>query len=185
MAFYKRSVFLVNPSFQIKFSLLIGSLIFLSSLLYPLLFLDFFKELATTYPEFGSVLEMAQGQFLLFLIFIQFLFSIIVLILFVFFTHKIAGPLYKLKMHLQHIREGEEIRPLTFRDGDYFHDVAEEVSEFLESVALNQESDFKFIEEVRIYLDNLSGIIPEDKKPIFNEISNKLAQIQARYQAPH
>lgn len=185
MAFYKRSVFLVNPSFQIKFSLLIGSLIFLSSLLYPLLFLDYFKELASTYPEFHTVIQSAQSQFLLFLIFIQLLFSVIVLILFVFFTHKIAGPLYKLKMHLQHIREGEEIRPLTFRDGDYFHDVAEEVSEFLESIVLNQESDFKFIDEVRIYLDNLSGVIPDDKKPIFNEINNRLAQIQERYQNHH
>lgn len=164
---------------------MIGSLIFLSSLLYPLLFLDFFKELASSYPEFHTVIQGAQSKFLLFLILIQFLFSLIVLILFIFFTHKIAGPLYKLKMHLQHIREGQEITPLTFRDGDYFHDVAEEVSEFLESVALNQQEDFKFIDEVRIYLDNLSGVIPDDKKPISQEINNKLAQIQARYHSPH
>lgn len=90
--------------------------------------------------------------------------------------------MFKLKSHLQHIREGEEIRPLTFRDGDYFHDVAEEVSEFLESVAINQAEDFKFLDEVRIYLENLSGVIPEDKKPILNEINLKLNDIQNRYQ---
>lgn len=106
-----------------------------------------------------------------------------VLILFIFFTHKIAGPLYKLKSHLQQIREGEIIRPLTFRSGDYFHDVAEEVSEFLESIAINQEADFKFLEEVRIYLDNLTGVIPEDKKPIVAEINSKLTKIQNRYQS--
>lgn len=85
-------------------------------------------------------------------------------------------------MHLQAIREGAAITPLTFRDGDYFHDVAEEVSEFLDSVAMNQESDFKFIDEIKLYLDNLSGVIPEDKKPIFIEINTKLTSIQNRYQ---
>lgn len=89
--------------------------------------------------------------------------------------------MYKLKLHLQQIREGEHIRPLTFRNGDYFHDVAEEVSEFLDSVAINQEADFKFLDEVRVYLDNLSGVIPEDKKPILNEINIKLSEIQNRY----
>lgn len=181
MAYYKRSIFLVNPSFQIKFSLLIGSLIFLSSLLYPLLFLDFFKDLAENNPAFYQVIEQAQSQFILFLIFVQFIFSIIVLILFIFFTHKIAGPLFKLKKHLQGIREGNAITALTFRDGDYFHDIAEEVSELLESVVMNQEADFKFIDEVKLYLDNIAVVIPEDKKPIINEINFKLSQIQNRY----
>lgn len=90
--------------------------------------------------------------------------------------------MYKLKTHLQRIREGEVITPLTFRSGDYFHDVAEEVSEFLDSVAINQEDDFKFLGEVKIYLDNLSGVIPEDKKPILAEINSKLTEIQSRYQ---
>jgi len=146
------------------------------------LFLDFFKELSVTHPELHSAIQTAQEQFILFLIFIQLLFSIIVLILFIFFTHKIAGPMYKLKTHLQQIREGEEIRPLTFRNGDYFHDVAEEVSEFLESISINQEADFKFLEEVKVYLENLTGVIPEDKKPILNEINTKLTEIQNRYQ---
>lgn len=90
--------------------------------------------------------------------------------------------MYKLKTHLQRIREGGDITPLTFRNGDYFHDVAEEVSEFLDSVAINQEDDFKFLDEVKVYLENLGGVIPEDKKPILSEINSKLTEIQNRYQ---
>ena len=55
------------------------------------------------------------------------------------------------------------------------------MSEFLDSVAMNQESDFKFIDEVKIYLDNLSGVIPEDKKPVLREIVTRLSDIQSRY----
>lgn len=133
------------------------------------------------HPELSDTLAQSQDQFVLYLVAIQLIFSLVILILFIFFTHKIAGPLFKLKGHLQNIREGAEITPLTFRDGDYFHDVAEEVSEFLDSVAMNQESDFKFIDEVKVYLDNLSGVIPEDKKPVLREIITRLSDIQSRY----
>ena len=133
------------------------------------------------HPELNDILSQAQENFILYLVLIQFIFSVVILILFIFFTHKIAGPLYKLKSHLQLIREGEPISPLTFRNGDYFHDVAEEVTEFLDSIAMNQDMDFQFIDEVKIYLDNLSGVIPEDKKPVLREIGTRLSEIQNRY----
>lgn len=104
-----------------------------------------------------------------------------VFILFIFFTHKIAGPMYKLKTHLENIRNGGAITPLTFRDGDHFQDVAEEISLFLETVSNNQENDFQYLDEVSIYLDNLSSILPDDKKPVINEISRKLELIKSRY----
>jgi hypothetical protein len=100
---------------------------------------------------------------------------------FIFFTHKIAGPLYKLKNHLAAIREGHEITPLTFRKGDYFEDVAEEVTLFLETVVNNQESDFEYVEEVSQYINNLSSVVPDDKKPVLNEISRQLIEIKSRY----
>lgn len=146
--------------------------------------MDFFHELKVSHPELSDTLGQAQERFILYLIAIQFIFSVVVLIIFIFFTHKIAGPLFKLKGHLQQIRDGEPITALNFRNGDYFHDVAEEVSEFLDSVAMNQETDFKFIDEVNIYLDNLSGVIPEDKKPVLKEIGTRLSEIQNRYRAP-
>lgn len=92
-----------------------------------------------------------------------------------------AGPLYKLKNHLLHIREGDPITPLEFRTGDNFQDVADEVSLFLEWVTANQESDFKYISEVAAYVDNLGMVIPDDKKPVLNEISRRLKEISSRY----
>ena len=89
--------------------------------------------------------------------------------------------MFKLKNHLLQIREGEEITPLTFRNGDYFHDVAEEVSLFLESIDHQQQEDFEYIEEVSTYLTNLSSLVPDDKKPVLNEISRRLNTIKSRY----
>lgn len=181
MAFYKRSIFLVNPGFQLSFSLIVCSIIFLSSLIYPLILLDFFTELSERFPELQTNMRLAQNDLIFFLAGIQFIFISLVFIMFIFLTHKIAGPMHKLKNHLSQIRQGNNITPLTFRDGDHFHDVAEEVSLFLETLSYNQENDFQYLDEVALYIENLTPVVPDDKKPVLNEISRRLMDIKARY----
>lgn len=89
--------------------------------------------------------------------------------------------MHKLKNHLASIRQGNNITPLTFRNGDHFHDVAEEVSLFLETLSFNQESDFQYLDEVALYIENLVPIVPDDKKPVLSEISRRLIDIKSRY----
>lgn len=181
MAFYKRSVFLINPSFQLKFSLLVCSVILISTLVYPVIIYDFFKLVSENVPNVSKNILAAQNDLVLYLVMIQAVITLLVFIVFIFFTHKIAGPLYKLKNHLAGIREGNPITPLTFRNGDYFHDVAEEVSLFLETVSTNQENDFQYVDEISLYIENLSSVVPDDKKPILNEISRRLSDLKSRY----
>lgn len=184
MAFYKRSVFLINPSFQLRFSLLVCSVIVISTLIYPIIIYDFFEMVLANTNSVAPNVVAAQKDLIYYLILIQFVMTFLVFLIFIFLTHKIAGPLYKLKTHLANIREGDPISPLTFRNGDYFHDVAEEVSLFLEMVNYNQESDFKYVEEISQYIENLSPVVPDDKKPLLNEISRRLVDLQNRYKKP-
>jgi hypothetical protein len=181
LAFYKRSTFLINPGFQLSFSLIVCSIIFISSLIYPLILVDFLAEIMTRFPTLQPNMKIAQKDLIIFLGLIQLMYIAIVFIMFIFLTHKIAGPLHKLKNHLSKIREGNPITPLTFRNGDHFHDVAEEVSLFLESITLNQETDFGYLDEVAVYIENLVPVVPDDKKPILNEISRRLLDIKSRY----
>lgn len=181
LAFYKRSVFLINPRFQLRFSLIFAGIVFIASLIYPLIFIDFVNELITDTPALKDSALQAKKELLLFLIPIQLLFAILIFIVSIFMTHKIAGPMYKLKNHLADIRQGDGITPLGFRQGDHFHDVAEEVSLFLESIETNQESDFRYLEEISTYISNLTNVIPEDKRPVLNEISRRLSEVGSRY----
>lgn len=71
--------------------------------------------------------------------------------------------------------------PLTFRQGDHFSDVAEEVSLFLETISQNQENDFLYLDEVSNFIRNLASVIPDDKKPILDEIEHRLNEIKNRY----
>lgn len=181
MAFHKRSIFLVNPSFQLKFSLIVCSIILISTLIYPVIIYDFFQLVLANSPNVSGAMKDAQKDLIYYLILIQAVIILLVFLVFIFFTHKIAGPLYKLKAHLLGIREGQPVTPLAFRNGDYFHDVADEVSLFLETISNNQENDFQYIDEISQYLENLAPVVPDDKKPILNEISRRLLDIKSRY----
>ena len=180
MAFYKRSTFLINSDFQLKFSVVVSGIVFTSSIFYPLIFLDFMDEMVR-HNDFNSVIE-ARHDLLYFIVPVQMLFTFVIFIFMIFLTHKIAGPVYKLTQHLKKIREGAPITGIKFRNGDHFHNLAEEVSGFMEYVAANQEKDFQYLDEVSTYLNNLSSVIPEDKKPVLNEIARRLDEIKSRYQ---
>lgn len=181
MAFYKRAVYIINPTFQITFSLIVCSFIIISSVIYPIILIDFLNELSNRYPQIAENMKFAQADLILYLGAIQLFIVILVFIVFIFFTHRIAGPMHKLKMHLSKIRQGEAITPLTFRSGDHFHDVAEEVTLFLETLSYNQENDFMYLEEISSYIENLTPVVPDDKKPVLNEISRRLLEIKSRY----
>lgn len=184
MSLYKRSVFLINPGFQLKFSLIVCFVILIPTLIYPLIIYDFFDLLAKNAPEISAKLASVQTDLVIYLFLVQLVITVIVLIVFIFLTHRIAGPMFKLKSHLTKIREGGPISPLTFRTGDYFHDVAEEVSLFLETIQNNQETDFQYLDEISQYINNLALVVPDDKKPVLSEISRRLLIIEARYKKP-
>ena len=56
-----------------------------------------------------------------------------------YFTHRIAGPIYKMKKHLAEFRESgaKKDTPIRLRDGDYFNDLADEINLLLEKVKGN------------------------------------------------
>ncbi len=50
------------------------------------------------------------------------------------FSHRIAGPMYKLKMHLDQLTESGEIKEIKFREGDYFTEVADAFNSFIQKI---------------------------------------------------
>jgi energy-coupling factor transporter transmembrane protein EcfT len=181
LAFHKRSIFLINPKFQLKFCLIVCSVVLISTLIYPVIIYDFFDLLTDKIPDLSNTIVTAKKEMIMYLVIIQIVVLSLVFLIFIFLTHKVAGPLFKLKSHIYSIRSGAPISPVVFRTGDYFQDVAEELNLFLESVSTHYEDDFGYLEEVADYINNLNNVVPDDKKPILNEISRKLLDIKVRY----
>ena len=99
----------------------------------------------------------------------------------VFFSHKIAGPLYKLQKHLKLIREDSKPGNLFFRQGDYFQELAEDVNQTFDHLEDSYKNDLVYLSEVTSYINNLSMVVPDDKRVVLNEISSRLSHMQERF----
>lgn len=180
LAVYKRSIFVINPQFQYKISIIICSIVFLGSLIYPVSIYELFEKIAAMHPEKISDIQSNRDQLFYILVLIQLAYLGIVFVVTLFMTHKIAGPMYKLQKFLQEIRAGKEYKPIFFRKGDHFQEVAEDINQTIEHFINQRQNDFEYIKEVHQYIANLSLVIPEDKKPVLEEILSRLATIQNR-----
>ena len=182
MAVYKRSIFVINPGFQYKFSFIICSIVFISSLVYPWTIYDLFEKIIALQPNNKDSVEQGRTFLLTILMLAQLAFLGVIFVVSIFISHKIAGPMFKLKNYLTNIRDGAPITKIYFRDGDSFQDIAEEVSLTMEYLQEKRKEDFEYISEVASYINNLALVVPEDKKPVLQEILSNLSKIQSRHQ---
>ncbi len=180
MSSYKRRIYLINPRFQLKFSLYVCLLMFVSSLLYPVIIYDLIAK------YIPAAQTSAQGDMKLALSLVLGLWHIgitsLVFIVCIFFSHKIAGPVYKTRRYLEMVKNGGFPGKLFFRKGDYFPELAEDFNATMEAVQETYKRDFVYISEVNTYLNNLSLVIPDDKRVVLDEIKKKLAEIQGRFE---
>jgi hypothetical protein len=49
-------------------------------------------------------------------------------------SNRFVGPIYRLRGALRHLADGQEVRPLKFRDGDYWHELADDFNELAAQV---------------------------------------------------
>lgn len=161
-------------------------IIFISSVIYPLtindLFHSFAEHIGNQAPEITQQLEQQKTALIVILVLWQIGFIALAFISCIFMTHKVAGPMYKVQQYLATIRDGDFSGKLKFRNGDYFHEIAEDINETFETVQENYKNDFVYLSEVNAYLNNLSLVVPDDKKVVLKEITHKLSEIQSRFQ---
>jgi len=181
----KRSIYLIDPKFQLKFSFFVCSLVFISSLVYPITIYEILDALmvkAST-PEAVDELNDKRRMLILTLSIYQLGFTGIVFIICIFQSHKIAGPIYKLRKFLANVIDGNPAEKLFFRKGDNFQEVADDFNLVFEKIQENHNEDFAYLSEINSYINNLALVVPDDKKPVLMEISAKLTEIQDRFKA--
>ena len=90
-------------------------------------------QLDPDHPYFGFV-KYQSGMVYSYLgiaFFIAFLLSTIASI---YISHKVAGPIVRLRGHFRRISEGAAIEKVAFRKGDFFSDLPEEINKAFEKV---------------------------------------------------
>lgn len=182
---YKRHIFIIDAKFQLKFSFYICLILVLSSIIYPLtldsLMNNILGILSTNFPEVAKSLSIKWRSLLIVIVLWQVGIASLIFIICIFISHRIVGPLYKLKKYLSGIRQGTSSGKLVFRKGDNFQDLAEVVNETFEGIQEEYRSDFAYISEVNNYLNSIMSSVPEDKQEVLGEITKKLTEIQNRF----
>lgn len=128
---HRRSIFLINRPFQLKFAFFVCSWLFALSLAYPVIIYNlfdlFFRYLSRDPNGPGlAALQTFRQEIVLLLVAFQIFFLIITFMISIFVSHRIAGPLYKLKNFFKQNGAGKLSPELHFRKNDHFQDVAQE-----------------------------------------------------------
>lgn len=124
----KKRNLLINPRFQIKFSLLMCLAVALSTAAYPWIIYEYVQSVKSSLGEYADFEIPNEGGFVASLIIFQTLYLLFVAFLCIFFSHRVAGPLSKTKQYLSDLREGKSEGTLSFRKGDYFPEIADEIN---------------------------------------------------------
>ena len=158
----KRSIFLINKPFQLRFSFYVCSWLFVLSLVLPLVIFslfDFFNRFARTNAPGRSLafLGEIQSDILWNIGLFELSFAGVTFLISLFVSHRIAGPLYKLKMYMDKSSDGKLAGNLTFRKGDYFQDIADSYNALVSKVQENCHGSSKEIQQSIQDMENLAN----------------------------
>lgn len=132
----------------------------------------------TTNTELAQTLLHSKSDVLQLLILFQLIFVALVFVICIFQSHKIAGPLYKLKEYLQSIKEGQSQGKLSFRKGDNFQELAEYYNLAIDAINRSTAKKDQSIEKLNQYLSNNLADANDEQKKIYNDILKRLLEIQ-------
>ena len=134
-------VYFINPAFQTRFMIsvllcvfLSLAVIFLSQQYFFHLFIQ--RGIALGLPDdhvFFALLKEQQIEMLQIFLVSSLILSVIICIWALFYSHRIAGPLYRLHRYFSDGAEAEnrEISPLSFRETDFFQELPQSINSFL------------------------------------------------------
>ena len=141
-----RTEYLINPRFQLSFLTLLLPIMILTISIFFLANHYFFEEYRKTALAIGlqsnhlffQFLDQQQRE-------LHWAFSIAgfvsILLLSVgglLLSHRVAGPLYRLWRHIRDVTAGKTHTFVSFRKGDFFHDLADAYNDVLKKIYPNR-----------------------------------------------
>ena len=145
MAKRKVSNLLINPKFQKKYVFWMSSTGIILTCINATIIYFFTKENYDFLVEMLEMTEEARGQMYQELYQIigllgvsSIVFMIIVSIWGIILSHRVAGPLHKLKMSIDNIKNGETDTRVFFRKNDHFQDFAASFNDMMDELTKNK-----------------------------------------------
>jgi methyl-accepting chemotaxis protein len=182
---YRRSIFLINKKFQLRFSLYVCSWLFALSLVYPLIIHNLF-ELFVRYAALDptgpalSQLERTRSNVFWLLVFLQLLFLGITFLISIFMSHRIAGPLYKLSKFFADAENGNLDQDLYFRKNDHFQDLADDYNRMIAGIRGTLGKNVTTASTAITRVERALGHVDEEGRKELEEALTALREIRER-----
>jgi len=135
----RRKTYLVDKEFQIKFILRFCLVVLIVSLVVEILLFFFSQKSATVAIENTQVIVKKTSDFLLplliqTLVIVSIFCGSAVFVLALLFSHKISGPLYRLKKEINKLKEADFRRNFSIRKSDELKDLAESLNQMCKAL---------------------------------------------------
>jgi methyl-accepting chemotaxis protein len=136
---YRRSIFLINKPFQFRFALYVCSFLIAMSFAYPMIIyqvFDYFVSYVARDPMAPAIttLHETRDEIVFLLVIMQLGVLLACFIMSIFMSHRIAGPLFKLRKFMSAAKTGKIGEELFFRKADHFKELATEYNEMMRGI---------------------------------------------------
>ena len=157
-ATYKRTQYLIAKKFQLKYVGMILLLVSLTAVMcsyvvYYTMMLTMGDKLANVYPQgrLISIVNMVNLRIL----FSMLLVAPLVIIVGIYASHKIAGPIYRIEKFLGSMADGDLSLPLTLRRNDELMSLANGINRVIDSVSATVKKENAAIGSISTSMENL------------------------------
>ncbi|MDD5688567.1 MAG: hypothetical protein PHE88_12130 [Elusimicrobia bacterium] len=137
MADYKRKIVLIDRKMQFKYAFMIGG-----ALIFMLLVVEYhtFLTIKLALPNILSTSVGAQiKEIHLWLIINGLVYALFIGVISIYMSHKIAGPIFKIKKDLREIIDtGNTNKQIFIRKGDELNDLVALINELLQKVEIKK-----------------------------------------------
>lgn len=167
-----RKQFLIDPSFQIQFILKFCIVVITSSLLIGGSIFLLTQNSTTVAIEDTKVLAKSTSDFILpslaITISVVSVFSaLVVYLLTLFVSHKIAGPIYRLRREIELIEKGDTTRRFNIRSKDQLQPLANSLSAMAKTFRSKNKEMQESFQELVFFLEKREfSISPDDKSEL-------------------
>ena len=177
-----RKHFLINPAFQVRFSLLFTAAVIVFSSIFPI-FVFTLLETMEHHAYFkknnglATALNEARSDVIIFLLVMLLIITVLAFFLALFHSHRIAGPLYKLRISMIAMQQGVLDHHIRFRNKDNFMELADGFNLMTDAIFSRRRKDFERVHSVIPKLELLERSLQGEEQATVSEVLLALKEL--------
>lgn len=173
---------LINPAFQVKFALLFTLAVIVFASIFPVFVYTLFESMEnhTLFSKSSAALQAlheARSDMVIFFVVMTVVTILTAFLLALFHSHRIAGPLYKLRMSMVAMQQGVLNQHIKFRTKDNFMELADGFNSMTDAIFIRRRRDFERVSSVIPKLERLQSTLSGEDQASVTEVLNALQEL--------